>query len=238
MQRRTFLQLLGAGSATLAMRPLYAAAAATDQFFIFIHASGGWDVTLWADPRNERKGIVEPASTDNTDPAALTHWKPTKLDGDTDTFEILTAGNLRFGPGIGDLFDLHDRLTIVNGLAMNTVSHPDGTSFSCTGRHLAGGRSPAASIDVALTNELGAAQLLPDVSIGFPSAYVGDHLDRRAIPLRVASAGTIAKSLARSDAYLKDDDRADITALLTEEAHDLANHSVYPETFERLASQA
>jgi Protein of unknown function (DUF1501) len=240
MQRRTFLQLLGAGSATLAMRPLYAAAAAaaTDQFFIFIHASGGWDVTLWADPRNERKGIVEPASTDNTDPAALTHWKPTKLDGDTDTFEILTAGNLRFGPGIGDLFDLHDRLTIVNGLAMNTVSHPDGTSFSCTGRHLAGGRSPAASIDVAITNELGAAQLLPDVSIGFPSAYVGDHLDRRAIPLRVANAGTIAKSLARSDAYLKDDDRADITALLTEEAHDLANHSVYPETFERLASQA
>ena len=120
---------------------------------------------------------------------------------------------------------------------MNTVSHPDGTSFSCTGRHLAGGRSPAASIDVAMTNELGTAQLLPDVAIGFPAAYVGEHLDRRAIPLRVANAGTIAKSLARSDAYLKDDDRAAITALLTDEAHDLAGHSVYPETFERLASQ-
>jgi Protein of unknown function (DUF1501) len=239
MQRRSFLQLLGAGTAALAMRPLYAATAGTsDEFFIFIHASGGWDVTLWADPRNEKKGIVDPASTENTDPAALTHWKPTKLDGEIETFEILHAGNLRFGPGIGDLFDLHDRLTVINGLAMNTVSHPDGTSFSCTGRHLAGGRSPASSIDVAVTNELGVTQLLPDVAIGFPAAYIGDHLDRRAIPLRVSNAGTIAKSLARGDAYLKDEDRADITALLTEEAHDLAKHSVYPETFERLASQA
>src|SRR5436190_208231 len=83
-----------------------------------------------------------------------------------------------------------------------------------TGRHLAGGRPPASSIDVAIANELGTAQLLPDIAIGFPASYVGERLDRRAIPLRVASAGTIAKSLARSDAYLKDDDRAAITAVL------------------------
>ena len=51
------------------------------------------------------------------------------------------------------------------------------------------------------------------------------------------SAATIAKSLARSDAYLHDDDRNAITALLTEEAHGLSAHSTYPETYERLASQ-
>ncbi|HEY0253118.1 MAG TPA: hypothetical protein VGC41_16405, partial [Kofleriaceae bacterium] len=174
MQRRTFLQLLGAGSAALATRPLWAASAAqsSDEFFIFIHAAGGWDVTLWADPRNEKKGIVDPAASDNTDIAPLSHWQVQKLEGDLETFKILEAGALRFGPGIGSLIDLHDRLTVVNGLAMNTVSHPDGTSFSCTGRHLAGGRSPAASIDVALTNELGTGQLLPDVAIGFPAAYI------------------------------------------------------------------
>src|SRR5438270_3302584 len=122
MQRRVFLKVLGGAVATgFTASPVMQALAADGgdpegHFFIFIHASGGWDVTLWADPRNERKGIVEPASTENTDPAALTHWKPTKLEGDIETFEILTAGNLRFGPGIGDLFDLHDRLTIVNGL--------------------------------------------------------------------------------------------------------------------------
>lgn len=236
MRRRTFLQLLGA--ATLA-RPLWAAVKDTEQYFVFIHASGGWDVTLWADPRNERTGLVEPASTDNTDVAGLTRWKRATLDGDTDTFEILAPSDvaMTFGPGIGDLYDLRDRLTIINGLAMNTVSHPDGTSYSTTGRHLAGGSAPASSIDVALANELGTQQLLPDVAIQFPSSYVGEWLDRRAIPLRVPSAATIAKSLARSDAYFTDDDRAAITALLTDEAHALAKRSTYPETYERIAAQ-
>ncbi len=241
MKRRTALQLLGAGAAALSFRrPLWAAATNTaDQFFVFVHASGGWDVTLWADPRNERKGLVEPASTDNTDIAPIMRWKSTKLDADTDTFEPLAPSDvaLVLGPGIGDLYDLRDRLTIVNGLAMNTVSHPDGTAFSATGRHLAGGRAPAASVDVAIGNELGVAQQLPVVSVQFPSSFVGERLDRRAIPLRVANAGTIAKSLARSDAYLFDSDRTQITALLSEEAHAIARRSTYPETYERIASQ-
>ena len=241
MQRRTFLRLVGAGSAALAARPLFAAtqAAPADQFFIFIHASGGWDVTLWADPRNERKGLVEPASTDNTDTNGLLHWKGVALDGDTETFAPLTASNTKLvlGPGIGALWDLRDRLTVINGLAMNTVSHPDGTVFSATGRHLAGGRAPASSIDVAVANELGTQQLLPAVAIQFPSSFVGERLDRRAIPLRVSSASTIAKSLSRSNAYFATDDRAQISALLSAEAETLAGRSVFPETYQRIASQ-
>lgn len=236
MKRRTILQLLG----TLALpRIAWSSPKAADQFFVFVHASGGWDVTLWADPRNERKGLVEPASTDNTDAGPIARWKPRKLDGDTDTFEILAPQNvaLRFGPGIGDLYDFRDRLTIVNGLAMNTVSHPDGTAYSATGRHLAGGRAPASSIDVAIGNELGVEQQLPIVSVQWPSSYVGERLDRRAIPLRVGSAATIAKSLARSDAYFSETDRNAISALLTDEAHELAKHSTYPETYERFAAQ-
>ncbi len=238
MNRRTMLQLFGAGAAALAFRkPLWALAAPTDEFFIFIHASGGWDITLWADPRNEKKGLVDPATTENTDIGQLTHWKSRKLDGEADTFELLADKRMILGPGIGELWDLRDRLTIINGLAMNTVSHPDGTAFSATGRHLAGGTSPAASIDVAIANELGASQLLPDVAVQFPSSFVGERLDRRVIPLRVSSAATIAKSLARGDAYFDDADRNEVTSLLAEEGHELASRSTYPETYERLASQ-
>ncbi|MCK6591365.1 MAG: twin-arginine translocation signal domain-containing protein, partial [Polyangiaceae bacterium] len=93
--RRTFLKLLG-GSAALAAAhgPLMRAFAEgnTDQFFIFIHAAGGWDVTLWSDPRNEMAGLVEPASTDNTDIAGLAHWKSKPLNSmeiDADTFELV-----------------------------------------------------------------------------------------------------------------------------------------------------
>jgi hypothetical protein len=242
--RRTMLKLIGSSAAAAAAlrRPLWAAAAApasSDDFFIFVHAGGGWDVTLWADPRNEKKGIVDPASTENTDIAPLLHWKSAKLEGDVESFEILTPNNvaMRLGPGIGEMFDLRDRMTVINGLAMNTVSHPDGTAFSATGRHLAGGRPPASSVDVAVANELGTTQELPDVSINFPSSYIGEKLDRRAIPLRVASAATIAKSLARSDAYFSDDDRGQIIAVLGDEAKEIATRSSFPETYARLAAQ-
>ena len=167
MRRRTALQLLGGGAAMLFAHRLAAAPRAGDDYLIFVHASGGWDVTLWADPRNERRGLVEPASTDNTDTAPIDRWKSVALDGDTDTFAILAPGDvsLRFGPGIGALYDFRDRLTVINGLAMNTVSHPDGTAYSATGRHLSGGVAPAASVDVAVANERGTGQLLPAVAI-------------------------------------------------------------------------
>ncbi|HET9622166.1 MAG TPA: DUF1501 domain-containing protein [Kofleriaceae bacterium] len=233
------LQLFGAGAALLAAPRWARAARPNDDFFVFVHAAGGWDVTLWADPRNEREGLVDPAASDNTDTAGLTHWKPTALDGDVETFTPLTSSRngLVLGPGIGALADLRDRLTVINGLAMNTVSHPDGIAYSATGRHLAGARVPASSIDVAIANELGTAQLLPAVAIQFPSAFVGERLDRRAIPLRVASAATLARSLARSSAYFVPDDRAAISAVLTEEAEALAKRSVFPETYGRIASQ-
>src|SRR5262245_45837001 len=138
--RRRFLKVLGAGAgagAAAAMGgPLLRAfaenTATSNEFFIFIMATGGWDVTLWADPRNEVKGLVNPASTDNTDKTLVPNpelWTSKPLDADTSTFEFVKpAGNspMVFGPGIGKLLTHYDRICLVNGLAMNTVSHPDG----------------------------------------------------------------------------------------------------------------
>src|SRR5271155_4484947 len=177
--RRSFLcTAAGAGAFTaLAASPLTRALADTPagdtEFFVFIHASGGWDVTLWADPRNEKKGIVDPATTDNTDTAVLHKWVDAPHDGDIKSFAHVrpSGSNITFGPGIGNLADLYDRLTLVNGLAMNTVSHPDGTAFSATGRHLTGSRVPASSIDAILASELGKEALFPAVSVQFPSNY-------------------------------------------------------------------
>jgi hypothetical protein len=243
--RRNFLKLLG-GSAALAAThgPLMRAFAegSSDEFFIFIHASGGWDVTLWSDPRNEMAGLVEPAATDNTDIAGLTNWKSKPLVGSetsADTFELVkpAGSNITFGPAIGELVKHYDKICLFNGVEMNTVSHPDGTVFSCTGRHLSGGRATQSSIDTIVANELGLLQPLPLLSVRFPSWYIGRELDPRAIPVRIGSVAQVASSLNRSAAYEQPADREAVTMLLAEEAEELALQSHIPDTMEAMAIQ-
>ncbi|AKU95596.1 hypothetical protein AKJ09_02260 [Labilithrix luteola] len=209
------------------------------EFFVFVHASGGWDVTLWADPRNEMRGIVHPASTENTDKAQLRLWVDAPLSDGNKTFELVRPkrSNLVFGPGIGALAEMPDRITVVNGLAMNTVAHPDGATFSATGRHPQGGRVAASSIDTMLANELGTEQLLPTVSLRFPSAFVGDKLDRRAVPLAVDDVGSVGRTLFRAQAFDSNAERDKVTALLSEEAADLAKRSTYPGVLDGLDLQ-
>jgi hypothetical protein len=243
--RRKFLKVLtGAALASASTLPparaiADIAAASSNDFFVFVWASGGWDVTLWADPRNEIRGIVQPASTENTDTSALKHWTNVPLENGQRTFELVrpSGSNLVFGPGIGDLADLADRLTIVNGLAMNTVAHPDGATFSTTGRHPQGGRVAAPSVDTVLANELGREQLLPNVSIRFPSSYYGDKLDRRVVPLSIDDMGAITKTLSRSTVYEGSAERDRVSAMLSEEARDLAKRSTYPDVLDGLSLQ-
>jgi hypothetical protein len=220
LDRRTFLKLLGGGAAASAVAsvPLLRALAESGangsksdgEFFVFVHASGGWDVTLWADPRNTAVGIVDPATTENTDTGALRRWVDRKIDGDEASFEIVRpkGSAIGFGPGIGDLADRYDRLTVINGLSMNTVSHPDGTAYSATGRHLNGGRVVAASVDTAVANELGREQIFPVVSVVSPprssetgsivasSPCASDPSTQSRAPSRAPSDGT-RKMIAR-----------------------------------------
>lgn len=244
MERRTFLKLLGAATGLgvghfSPLRQALADEANAGHFFVCIHASGGWDVTLWADPRNEKLGLVSPASTENTDTGVIRRWVDAPLDGDTRTFALVkpAGSNIVFGPGIGELGDMASRLTVVNGLAMNTVSHPDGTAFSATGRHLVGGRVPGSSIDTLFANEFGLTQTFPLVSVQFPSSYVGDNLDRRAVPLTIGSVGTLSRTLTRSTLYDSDAERDKVTALLGKQARELAAESAYPDVMQGMALQ-
>ncbi len=244
LSRRDMLKALGAAGAGLSMLPLWArqaaaaTAAAQNEFFVFVHAQGGWDVMLWSDPRNERKGLVEPASTDNTDWSAIRLYQPQALDADTETFKVLEASNgMRLGPTLGNLFPLASRLTILNGLATNTVSHPDGSWFSTTGRHTSGGRPVVSSVDTMVSNELGGGQLFPTVSINFPSSFIGQGLDRRVVPLKIGAIGTIAKSLTRSTSFDTQAERNAVNDVLASEAADLAQIADDPVPLLALQSQ-
>ena len=242
MNRRSFIQSIVGGSAAAALgTPLFRAFAgpevSSDEYFIFIHAQGAWDITVGLDPRNQRAGLIEPGSTATIDINPLKKWVSlaTPLDGVNASsgysFELVRppSGPLVFGPGIGDLIRHYDRLTVVNGIAMNTVSHQDGTAFSATGRHLAGTKTAGPSIDTMMANSFGLGQLLPAVSINYPSSFVGQGLDRRAVPLTISGVGTLAASLRRSALYESAAARDGVTALLSREAQDLASMSANPD---------
>jgi uncharacterized protein (DUF1501 family) len=243
--RRRFLEMASASAAAAAFglpsmpSVAHAAAESPSEFFVFVIALGGWDVTLWADPRNEAKGLVHPASTVNTDTSGLDLWVDAPLDEGEKTFELVRPArtNLVFGPGIGALKDMAERLTVVNGIAMNTVAHPDGQSYSATGRHPQGGRVAAPSVDTVLANETGRDQLLPTVSIRFPSAFVGENLDRRVVPLAIDDVGSLARTVSRASLYDTSAERDRVTALLTTEAEDLVKRSTYPDVARGLALQ-
>lgn len=243
LQRRTFLKVLGAAAAGATMgapfwRAMAAPGAPSDEFFVLIHAAGGWDVTLWSDPRYKAEGLVDPATDDRIDISGIKQWKDgAAVDEAGTSFAPLTAGKLVLGPAIGDMLTHADKMTILNGVAMNTVSHPDGTYYSSTGRHLAGGRPVSASINTLLANEFGPEQLLPNVSVNFPSTFLGSGLDLRVLPLRVSSITTVGKALTRSTTFDTAQDRDAVTLMLTDEARDLAKIAHDPTPYESMALQ-
>ncbi|MFO0677884.1 MAG: DUF1501 domain-containing protein [Polyangiaceae bacterium] len=246
--RRSFLKAALAGTvgaSTFLQKevPSFADAAATsDEFFVVVLLQGGWDVMLLTDPRNEKKGLVAPPTTETTDLATtkIRHWTDAPFDGDVKTFAPVKPhanAAMRLGPAIGDLAAYYDRLTIVNGLAMSTVSHPDGVAFSTTGRHLGGGQPASATIDTMLASEFGRAQLIPSAAIGFPSVFLGNHLDRRAVPLKIPSLATVSRTLTRSTRFETAAERTRVTRMLAAEADDLAKGAARPTTFESWGAQ-
>ncbi|WP_394827160.1 DUF1501 domain-containing protein [Pendulispora albinea] len=249
--RRSFLKALaGSGVAALASTPLVHALAApggdaktSDEFFLLLHALGGWDVTLSLDPRWDEVGLIDPATTANTNTLGIRLWEndTKKLSDGGYSFQPIRPKDTPFvfGPAIGSLADLDlvSRLCVVNGLATNTVSHPDGQTYAVTGRHLNGGRPNQSSIDVCCANEFGTEQLLPVVSVEYPSYLLGSELSSKARPLRISKVGTMALSLSRATAFDTQAERNNVNAVLTEEAAELAEISNDPSALQSLATQ-
>lgn len=243
VSRRRMLQVLGASAAgaAVASKPMLNAIAQSmaqsKEFFVFIHAYGGWDVTTWADPRNTPGPYIEPATEDAVDIDGLRLWRRASMANNSFAFVQPAGSQIRFGPGIGALGAMFSRLTVLNGIAMNTVSHPDGSAYSLTGRHLAGGRTVASTIDSIVAHEFGVEKLIPAMSVGFNSIVQGTRLDPRASPVRVNAVGTVGRVLTRSERYDATPVRDLVHTVLTQEAQELAARSYFPAEYEGAARQ-
>ena len=142
---------LGGGLAGLqVLNPLIPSAAAGAEAletrnFIFCYFNGGWDILLGLDPRdpslfrddNRAETLIQPAYDLQVTPNLV------PLDSSVD--------GMWFGPYIGRLRDHADKLAIIRGMSMETLTHQAGRRRFLTGKPPSGILARGSSISSVLS---------------------------------------------------------------------------------------
>ena len=167
INRRRFLQhalVASGGMLTLAgLDPLGQLAQAQlnpevpDRYYIFAYFRGGWDILLSLDPRdpqlfnegNIRQTLIQPGYQ------LLPNGYQQRIE----------AGGITFGPYIGDLAIHADKLTVIRGMSMDTLTHAVGMRRFLTGKPPSGLIARGSSGSTWLASHMGQAQPIPNLSV-------------------------------------------------------------------------
>lgn len=160
--RRTFLKSLGAGAMLLgshAVPRLASAQAATvDRNFVFAYFSGGWDTLLCLDPRDP--ATFSESRIDTTKIQLAWDRLPAGMPQDI----IMPSGsNIEFGPTMGGIANHFDKLSIVRGISMDTVTHQVGFRYMLTGMTPRGLNAAGSSMGTRIVAQQGDVQSIPNL---------------------------------------------------------------------------
>lgn len=174
--RRQFLgQCLATASglaAFSALAPLTRLARATgpvkDRYYILVYFGGGWDILVGLDPRdparfsdgNLNATRIQPGYELLRSGPVFTTRTP-KGRGPLRT----TPQGITFGPAIGDLATHADRLCVVRGMSMDTLTHDAGRRRFLTGKPPSGIQARGASASSWLAATVGGADPIPNLSV-------------------------------------------------------------------------
>ena len=171
MDRRGFLRnmlVLGGGLTSFAgvgpfQRLGYADALASGEprFYVFAYFGGGWDVLLGLDPRDPRRF--------NQDNVATTRIQPAydMLGPGSDI--IVTDAGIELGPFIGEMQNHIDKMCIIRGMSMETLTHDVGRRRFLTGKAPAGLDARGSSAATWLAGHLGSAEPIANLAVGIES---------------------------------------------------------------------
>ncbi|MCA9666863.1 MAG: DUF1501 domain-containing protein [Myxococcales bacterium] len=151
--RRTFLKGLGLGVGAMMLAPwrampLFAAGNAVNRRYIFCYMDGGWDQLLALDPRDP---ATYTKSTHNIEPAydlLPAAYPRTVLQP--------SGSNITFGPAIGNLQSHADKMCVVRGVQMGTLTHEVGRRYFLTGKVPRGLTAAGSSIPAHIVDQHGA----------------------------------------------------------------------------------
>ncbi len=193
--RRRFLVnslLAGTGIAAFGgvspLMRLARAEGASDRYYIFCYFSGAWDVLLSLDPRDP--SVFHEGNISDT----LINPGYTLLDDDGHSIDpFVTSNGLFVGPYIGALANHDDKLAIVRGMSMETLTHEAGRRRFITGKPPSGLQARGSSTATLLASHLGVDEVIPNLSVRVES-YNRDQ-PNYASALKVSSVPDLVRAL-------------------------------------------
>ena len=176
MRRRRLLQGLGALSLGIPSWSTFSRLALAsqksildpDRYFVFVVFSGAWDPLLALDPRDPM------TFTNDVLPETQIQTGYNILDIGSDP-RIITP-EMSFGPYIGELSNLSEKLVLVRGMSMSSVGHTSATKHALTARVPSGETVRGSSVSTLFSSLLGENDEIPNLSVGANSFNVGHPL--------------------------------------------------------------
>ncbi len=217
--RRRFLKSLACLGGAAATTPLWMsglaraldAPAKTPRYFVFAYFSGAWDVLLSLDPRDPNVFTNAASATTRIQPGYE------QLDDVTNDGSLVVAKNgAVFGPYIGRLASHSDKLCVVRGMSMDTLTHEVGRRRFLTGRPPSGLLARGSSAATWLAAQLGQSEVVPNLAIRVESYNVDQP--NWASGLEVARVPDLVRAFRKAEPALDPTVDALIDGLLAERA--------------------
>ncbi|MCO4769308.1 MAG: DUF1501 domain-containing protein [Deltaproteobacteria bacterium] len=197
--------------ANLANAAWFRSDGAPQRHYVFVYFSGGWDILLGLDPRDPRDfhsgnlsdTLIQPAYDLLDDEG---HW----------TDVVNTSSGTQFGPYIGDMAQHADKLAVVRGMSMETLTHEAGRRRFITGKVPSGLLARGSSGATWLASRLGADQLVPQISVNVESYNIDQP--EYASALKVSNVPDLVRALQPAPSVMGDLEERQIDELLQQAA--------------------
>ena len=126
---------------------------------------------------------------------------------------IRTSSGLEFGPYIGMLAQHHDKLAVVRGMSMETLTHEAGRRRFLTGKPPSGLLARGSSMSTVFASMYGAEQPIPNLSVRVESYNVDQP--NYATALRTQGVPDLIRALRPSDPALSRRQNVQLDQLLS-----------------------
>jgi hypothetical protein len=172
--------------------------------FIFCYFNGGWDILLGADPRDPRVFTSELRGVNQVEPA-YDRLPAAFSNGGTESNGLYYDADrgIALGPAAGPVWNHRDKMCVVRGLSMGTVTHEVGRRYFLTGRMPSGLTARGSSIPTEIAAQLhgqGAPANMPFVpNLAYAVESYNDRHPSFASGLKISSVEDLLDALRRPD---------------------------------------